>query len=284
MSGTQIKQDRELAPRRLMPVSGDVKSALRVIQVLDLLGRWGGARTHVQIAEELNIPKSSLTQVLKTLVRHDYLSFNPEERAYRLGQAIDDLAGQTRSKRELADAASPVLEWLTETTGESSALNVREGDDHRVVGTVLSPQRIVAHLRLGDRAPLHATSGGQVILAYLPQHQREEYLARVRYKRFAKNTLMNAKTVAEKLEKIAVAGFATVNEEFTPGIGGIARPILDARGLPIASLSVTVPAGRLTNALRDTAQVALDKAIKSLKHRAGLTQHQSDESNSHEHR
>nr|WP_240989565.1 IclR family transcriptional regulator [Salipiger mangrovisoli] len=265
--------DAEVAPsfRRSPAPPGDVKSALRVIQVLDLLGQWGSARTHVQIAEELNIPKSSLTQVLKTLLRHDYLSFDAEGRGYLLGPAITDLAGRSRAKRDLAEAAVPVLEWITEQTGESSALNLREGDNHRVAATVLSPHRIVAHLRLGDRAPLHATSGGQVILAHLSEPMREEYLARARYQRFARNSLLSAEAVREKLRAIAAAGYATVEEEYTPGIGGIARVILSPQGRPLASLSVTVPAERMTDELRAKALDVIDRAATSLKHRAGLT-------------
>ncbi|WP_095882097.1 IclR family transcriptional regulator [Alloyangia mangrovi] len=267
-------EDAAVAPsfRRPPATSGDVKSALRVIQVLDLLGQWGSARTHVQIAEELNIPKSSLTQVLKTLLRHDYLSIDAEIRGYLLGPAITDLAGRSRGRRDLSEAAAPVLEWVTEQTGESSALNLREGDHHRVAATVLSPHRIVAHLRLGDRAPLHATSGGQVILANLPEPMREEYLARARYQRFARNSLLSAEAVRDKLQAIAAAGYATVEEEYTPGIGGIARVILSPQGRPLASLSVTVPTERMTDALRETALGVIDRAVTMLKHRAGLTQ------------
>lgn len=257
--------------RRPAENSRDVKSALRVIQVLDLLGQWGGARTHAQIAEELNIPKSSLTAIVQTLVRQDYLTFDSDTRGYALGPAIEALARRSSAKRELVATAGPVLSWLTEETGESSALNVREGDDHRVAATVLSPRRIVAHLRLGDRAPLHATSGGQVILAHLPDDACADYLARTRYERFAKNALMSADAVRDKLDTIRADGFAMVEEEYTPGIGGVARPIFDAKGRPLGSLSVTVPVQRLTPELRDRALVALERAIRSLRHRAALT-------------
>ncbi|GKX34529.1 MAG: IclR family transcriptional regulator [Rhizobiaceae bacterium MnEN-MB40S] len=251
--------------------SGDVKSALRVINVLDLLGRWGGARTHVQISEELNIPKSSLTQVLRTLTRHGYLSFDQETRGYSLGPAIEDLGARSRTTRKLSEVVAPVLEWLTEFTGESSALNFREGDDHRVVATVLGPHRIVAHLRLNDRAPLHATSGGQVILAHLSQTLREEYLSRARFESYAKNSLLSAEDVRSKLDRIREDGFAKVVEEFTPGIGGIALPIFDSRQRPLASLSVTVPVGRFTDDLSSKSLAALGKAIASLRHRAELS-------------
>lgn len=265
LGGSQVTKDPGKAARG--QATGDVKSALRVMGILDLLGRWGSARTHVQISEELNIPKSSLTQVLKTLVRHDYVAFDPQTRGFSLGPAILDLASRTRTSRDLAEVSGPLLDFLTETTGESSALNFREGDDHRVVATVLSPHRIVAHLRLGDTAPLHATSGGQAILANLPRVEQDDYLSRARFTPFAENSLPNADAARDKLDRIRADGFARVMEEFTPGIGGIAKPILDAEGRAIASLSITVPVGRLTEDLAGKALVALDRAIASLRHR-----------------
>lgn len=252
---------------------GDVKSALRVMNVLNLLGRWGCARTHVQIAEELNIPKSSLTQVLKTLVRHDYVAFNADTRGFTLGPAILDLSSRARTTRKMTEVSGALLEYLTETTRESSALNFREGDDHRVVATVLGPHRIVAHLKLGDKAPLHATSGGQAILAFLPTDEQEDYLRRARFERYAENSLVDADAVRRKLEQVRDEGVATVVEEFTPGIGGVARPILGPDHRPTASMSVTVPAARLTPDLSAKASIALERAIAALKHR---TSHPGD--------
>ena len=251
--------------------SGDVKSAVRVINILELLGRWSSARTHIQIAEELNIPKSSLTQVLKTLIRYDFIELDPESRGYSLGTAIHDIAAGAHSTKQLMNVAGTVLEWLTQQTGESSALNKREGDQHRVAATMLSQQRIVAHLKLGDKAPLHTTSGGQVILAHLPRDELEDYLSRARFERFAKNSLQTAQSVLDKLERIRADGFATVVDEFTPRIGGVARPIFDKNKNVLASLSITVPSERLTEDLKKTALVALEKAITSLRHRAQIT-------------
>mgnify|MGYP001627788376 CR=1 FL=1 len=146
--------------------AGDVKFVVRVIKILELLGRRSIARTHIQIAEELNIPKSSLTQVLKTLARYDYLEFDINTRGFSLGTGILDIAVGVRTTKQLLHEAISVLEWLTEQTGESAALNMRKGDQYKVAATVLSQQRIVAHLKLDDKAPLHARSGGQIILAH----------------------------------------------------------------------------------------------------------------------
>jgi DNA-binding IclR family transcriptional regulator len=251
--------------------TGEVKSALRVINILELLARWSSARTHIQIAEELNIPKSSLTQILKTLVRHCFLKFDPDTRGYSLGTAIQNIAEGAHLTEQLTNVATEVLKWLTQQTGESSALNMREGDNHLVAATMLSQQSIVAHLRLGDKAPLHATSGGQVILAYLPHDQLDGYLSRARFELFAKNSLPNERSVRDKLKLIRTDGFSKVVDEFTPGIGGIARPILDKTNCAVASLSITVPSERLSDELKEIALVVLEKAVTSLRHRMKIT-------------
>lgn len=250
---------------------GDVKSAVRVINILELLGRRSSARTHIQIAEELNIPKSSLTQVLQTLVRHNFLEFDISTRGYSLGTGILDIAVGARTTKQLLNVAVAVLEWLSEQTGESASLNMREGDQHRVAATMLSQQCIVAHLKLDDKAPLHATSGGQVILAHLQEDKLDDYLSRARFERFAKNSLLTEQAVRDKLKAIRVDGFATVIDEFTPMIGGVARPIFDKNENVLASLSITVPSERLTDDLQKKALAALEKATTSLRHRAQIT-------------
>lgn len=251
--------------------SGDVKSALRVIDVLDLLGRRHAERTHNQIAEELNIPKSSLTQILQTLVRHEYLSFNLDTKGYALGPAIDKLSAGARVTKDLVSVSGSVLSWLTAETTESSALNFIVGDELEVVATQMSPQRVLAHLRLGDRAPLHSTSGGQAMLAFLGETQLNSYLERVRFEKYARNTLMSVGEVRAKLERIRKDGYAIVNEEFTPGVGGISRPIFDADGNPIASIGITVPVTRFSEQFRNKAGDMVARAVLSLGHRAGLT-------------
>src|SRR3712207_7409029 len=47
--------------------------------------------------------------------------------------------------------------------------------------SVNGPHRLVTHMRLGDVAPLYATSGGKVLLARLPEQELRGYLASVRF-------------------------------------------------------------------------------------------------------
>jgi DNA-binding IclR family transcriptional regulator len=52
-----------------------------------------------------------------------------------------------------------------------------------------------------------------------------------------------------------------VDEEFTPGIAGLAMPILGASGFALASLNVAIPVARLDDSLRELCVRALSEAV-----------------------
>jgi DNA-binding IclR family transcriptional regulator len=191
-----------------------VKSADRVLDVFELLARWARPLSHSEIAEQLGIPKSSLTQLLHTLVQCSYLDFSTDDRGYTLGASVLALASQQSRMRDLVALARPVLENLTRETGESSALNMLRGDMSVVAATVVSPHRLISHMREGDEAPLYATSGGKVLLSFLPDGMRREYLERVQLRRLLPATIHNVATLKREIDKVRSQGHATVVEEF----------------------------------------------------------------------
>src|SRR5689334_1290582 len=59
-----------------------VKSADRVLDILQLLARQGSALSHHEIGTSLGIPKSSLTHLLRNLVAREFLSLDPGPGTY----------------------------------------------------------------------------------------------------------------------------------------------------------------------------------------------------------
>lgn len=249
------------------PASGSVKSAVRVLELFEFLARWDAAKTHTEIAEELAIPKSSLTQLLKTLVQRNYLTYAPATKRYALGPAIADLARKTMETRDIVTLAVPVLRQLTETTQETTALNVLKGDQSEVMCAEVSRRRLVYTMRVGDVAPLHATSGGKVLLAHLPKEMQDDYLSRANFEPITPNTILSSDVLAEQLATIRQTGLAYVFEEFTPGIIGMARPVLSPSGFPLASINVAIPAPRYNNEVEALVSESLTRATKALEDR-----------------
>lgn len=252
------------------PPSDGVKSAVRVLELFELLARWDAAKTHTEIAAELGIPKSSLTKLLKTLVGRRYLDYAPATKRYALGPALARLARQSHTGRGLVAIAEPILRTLTEATQETSALNLLKGDRSEVVCAALSPRRLLSTMRVGDTAPLHATSSGKALLAHLPADMRRDYLAHARFERITPRTIRSARELKTQLDKIARTGLAYVFEEFTPGIVGMARPILDDSGFPLAAVNIAMPATRFDSDSEKRCAAALERAIKEFRSRLRL--------------
>ena len=81
--------------------SGVVKSADRVLDVIELLARWGREMSHTEIADTLEIPKSSLTKLLKNLTARGFVEFVPLTKGYRLGEALIKINDSRRRRMRI---------------------------------------------------------------------------------------------------------------------------------------------------------------------------------------
>jgi DNA-binding IclR family transcriptional regulator len=246
-----------------------VKSALRVLTLLELLGNEGREMPHAALAASLDIPKSSLTQLLKTLTSQGWLTFSAESKSYSLGPKVGSLARRLEGAKELMAVAPDIIASLAAATGETSALNVRKGDEHEVVVTQLSPHRLLSVMHSGDRAPLYATSGGKAILAALPPAALDSYLARITFTDITPQTHRTVDGLSSDLAGIRAQGYAISNEEYTPGVVGIAQALLDAQGEVFASVSVAMPATRYSPDVQRKALDHIGRAVGSLSRTLG---------------
>lgn len=225
-------------------VAGTVKSADRVLDLFETLGTWDEGMTHAELSDRLNIPKSSLSQLLSTLLPRGYVCLGADDKKYRLGPRIEALASHKSEVLTLKELAQPFLERITEVTGESTFLNVLEGDSARLVARVIGPQPLVTALALGQIVPLYATAGGKAILAFLPEEMREDYLARVRLEPLTARTVGCVDVLREQLIRVRDDQLSVAVDELVVGITGVAAPVLSERGYAVGSVITSMPTVR----------------------------------------
>lgn len=242
-----------------------VKSANRVLDVFELFARRGRPMSHTEIAEQLAIPKSSLSNLLATLAARGYLELTADRRSYRLGESLLALARRQAVSADLVTVAGPVLRALTRACGESSALNQLNDDETVVTCTEMGPHRLVSHMRNGDRAPLYATSSGKAILAFMAEDDRAAYLARVRFVAITPKTLSSVTMLRKELLAVRKTGMAFSREEFTPGIVGMAMPLLDESGAVLGAINVAMPAVRFNARYQKQIAAHLEAAVKAMR-------------------
>jgi len=111
----------------------------------------------------------------------------------------------------------------------------------------IEPARSVRMItRIGASNPVHCTSVGKAMLAFLPEERAAEVVKRIRFERFTHRTIANAEALRTEMEKTRRRGYAVDDEEFEEGLRCIAVPILDAQRQPVAAVSVSGPSFRVT--------------------------------------
>ena len=148
-----------------------------------------------------------------------------------LGPRLAELAAAAGEDRLLA-AAGPVLSWLLETTGESTQLYRRQGDERICVAAAERLHGLRDSVPVGSVLSMHAGSAAQVLLAW----EEPDRLHR---------GLQGARFTATMLAGVRRRGWAQSVAEREPGVASVSAPVRDGRGVVIAAISVSGPIDRM---------------------------------------
>jgi DNA-binding IclR family transcriptional regulator len=127
-----------------------------------------------EAARLLGAPRASTHRLLVTLRLAGVLEVN-EDGQYRLGLRLFELGSYAPLRRRLHDECTQPLERLSAEVALPTFLGAREGTDLLCLEKVYHRQTDVP-IRVGQRAPLHTTAAGKVLLAYARRSVIKHYL------------------------------------------------------------------------------------------------------------
>ncbi|MBW2207845.1 MAG: IclR family transcriptional regulator [Deltaproteobacteria bacterium] len=246
-----------------------VKSADRVIQILEAVGLAREGVTHGDLVSALNIPKSSLSSLLSTLVDSQYLSLEKSSKRYELGSQILVMAGRYLHGLDVVKLGQPLLREITGVTDESSEIAIKRGHDIVIVCKEDSSRPVARVIQIGDRAPMYATAAGKAILAHLQEEETAKYFSSVDMAPLTKNTITDPIVLQKELKRIRSGALARSNEELDEGVVALAAPVFDFHGQVVASVVVPVPAMRFTKERQKDIERALRSGAMELSHLLG---------------
>ncbi len=236
---------------------GSHRAANRVVDILEVVGVSRDGLALREVSAQLDAPKSSLLPLLRALTARGYLE---QGRAgeYRLGPKALELGSCSPAARELPDLARPALLALMRRTGETVFLGTLASDGMSVVyiDKVESEHIIRYAAGVGDRRPLHATSSGKAILAFLSVEQREEILASLPLARHTERTVTSVSALRAALDEIRRTGVCVSIDEIVRGASGVAAPLFDRHGRVVGACAIGGPTDRMRPQLRRLATEA----------------------------
>jgi DNA-binding IclR family transcriptional regulator len=217
-----------------------VRRALRSLELIAEAGELGVT----ELGRRLGVHKATASRLAATLAERGLLERDPGTERYRLGFGLIRLAGAAMAGLDLVSSARTTLEDLAERTHETVTIGVVSGDDVVSVDQVTGTRSIVSVSWVGKRTPLHTTSTGKVLLAFMPEEEREHRLS-VPLERATKRSITDANALRTQLEEIRRRGYAQTLEELEEGLNAVAAPVRQADGEVVAALSVSGPAFRV---------------------------------------
>ena len=156
--------------------TGGLQSVRRALTALELVADAGELGVS-ELGRQLGVHKATASRLAATLAERGLLERDPVTERYRIGFGLVRLAGAAMSGLDLVRTSRPILEELAERTRESANLGVLSGDGIVYVDQVAGSQAIVTVNWVGRRTPLHATSNGKVLLAFMDDAEQDRYLA-----------------------------------------------------------------------------------------------------------
>jgi DNA-binding IclR family transcriptional regulator len=223
---------------------GGVQSVDRAVSILEILARRGSAGV-TEIAIDIGVHKSTAFRLLSALEERDLVEQATDRGKYQLGFGVLRLASAIPGRLDLVRQARPVLEELAKGFGESVNLAVIRSHYAVNLDQAFGTASVATQNWVGELTPLHATSSGKVLLAFLPDAELASLLDQAGLARFTASTLTTRRLLDADLARVREAGYAVTVEEYEEGLNAMAAPVRDHLGAVVAAVSVSGPAYRV---------------------------------------
>lgn len=231
-----------------------VQTIERVSSILDVLGKFPRGISVGELSEKVSLPKGSTHRLLSSLVYFDFVSQNKSTKKYHLGFKLVQLGNLLINQIDFRNEARPFMQELAKKTGETIHLVILDQNEALYIDKVaLNQTGLQMMSRIGFRIPIHSTSVGKILAAYLDEDELDRIINENNLSRQTKNTITDISLFKEHLKNVRACGYAIDDEENEKGIRCVAAPIQSENGKVLAAVSISGPSIRLSiKAIRDS--------------------------------
>lgn len=254
MSETTIRKERGSALEKALLILEAIAAQPQPIGLPDLTARVG-------------LPRQTVHRVLTQLEENGLVIKDVKRDRFSVGPRLSRLSLASLSSDNQGAPMRAVLQGLVDGIHETCNVGVLDGLEYLYLERIECEWSLRVHLQAGSRVPPHCTAGGKLLLAFMGEELRARSLAAMDLEPYTEKTLTEADQLEAAFESIRTQGYSLNDEEYSVGIIGIAVPVKDRSGRPLAALAVHAPVARLgiADAVRHlpSLQTAADRLAKA---------------------
>lgn len=221
------------------------RSALRTLDVLNLVATSRQPLTITEISQQLELPKTSTFDIVYSLLDKEYLEVSDGRlKTFQLGIQAFKTGMTYLEKTSLHSAAQAQLEHMMQEAKETAFLAISK--DNRIVylSKVEAPATVRTDSWLGSTNPMHCTGLGKALLAAYSIERVNEIIASEGMLPKTKYSLQTPEQLFNDLERIRKRGYSIDCRESEVEVFCVAAPIYNHLNKPIAAISLAGMASR----------------------------------------
>ncbi len=226
-----------------------VQTIERASSILDILGQSPQGISIRELSTKIKLPKGTTHRLLSSLSYLGYVRQDLKTRNYLLGFKLVELGNLLLNQLDLRKEAEPFLKDLAERTKETVHMVILDRNEVVYIDKVETDQHtsgLRMASRVGLRNPAHSSAVGKVLLAHFTEEELKNFIKEKGLAQRTENTTVDPTQLREHLKSVRAQGYAIDDEENEKGIRCVAAPIYNEVGKPVAAMSISGPAFRIT--------------------------------------
>jgi IclR family KDG regulon transcriptional repressor len=205
-------------------VESSIRSISRAFEVLELFDRARAPLAASDIARQLEIPLSSMMDIIKTLTALGYVTYDSRARTYFPSLRVAFLGRWIQRTIFGDDSVIAMLDEIREETHETVSISVLNDLDVQVIFVRLGPNAITLSLAQGQLIPIFDSSLGLALLSNWSDKEVGSFIKR--YARRRGGLSRPADTLLEEVRKVRALGYAVPPAAgHFDGVGAVSVPV-----------------------------------------------------------
>jgi DNA-binding IclR family transcriptional regulator len=226
------------------PTPRTIKAVERASDIIYLF-EDEGELTLTEIANELDVSKSTVHTYLRTLSQECFLAKDKD--TYRLSLRYLSLSERVKNRISIYEDVKQEVDVLAEKPDERAQFAKLEEDMVVFIYRSKSQNAIPTTLSLGQYVYPHSVAVGKAIMAYLPDHRVDEIIDQNGLPKQTENTITDPDELKQQLDKVRERNYSISDSERLRGVRCIGTPIRDDSGRVLGAISISGPTRRMSD-------------------------------------
>lgn len=218
----------------------NIQSVVRALTIIEKIAEKNGMGV-TELAKEMELSKSTVFGLLKTVESMGYIYNNEKAGKYHLTYKLKSIADMGTKNDAIVEFAKPYLQTIANKYEETLHFVIATTSEVFYLDKIESTKSIRVYSGIGSFMPLHCTGVGKSILATRDNSEIYKYSKENGLKKYTEHTITEFDELITDIEKTRERGYAIDDRENQEELYCLGVAIEDKQGHGVFAISISLP-------------------------------------------